>query len=410
MRTASFIARRYLIAKKSHNVINIISTISAIGIAIGTAALIIILSIYNGFDALIKDMMSNIEPDLCVSPTTGKVFDPDPETLAWIEHQPEVQDISQILEETVFISYDGRKKPALVKGVDAVYEETSTLRDHLYEGKFELHHGDIPKAAVGIGLASDLGIRTRFLSPIEIWFPSRTRRISPVNPAAALESVDVYPSSIFTINNEVDSKLMIVPIGSMRELLDYDTEISQLEIRLAADTEKGPGKERIAAFQKVLQKKLGPDFLIQNRYQQNESLYKMMRSEKAAIFIILLFIVVITLFNIFGSLSMLIIEKRKDTATLESMGARQSLIRQIFIQEGWFICLTGLVAGLIIGIGFAWSQQQFGFIKMPGNFMVDAYPVIISWTDVLLTAAGVAILGYLISLLPVLTFYRKEKK
>ena len=402
MRPEIFIARRYLIAKKSHNVINIISTISAVGIAIGTAALIIILSIYNGFDVLIKDMMSNIEPDLLLTPAQGKVFTPDTKTLALINEEPEIENVSQTLQETVFISYDGKKKPALVKGVDQVYEENSKLRNHLYEGVFSLHRGDIPQAAIGIGLASELGIRTRFLNPIEIYFPSRTRRISPANPAAALENINVFPGSIFSINNEVDSKLMIIPIEKMRELLEYDDEISSLEIRF----KEGTSQEKISDFQKKLAKQLGGKYIIKDRFQQNETLYKMMRYEKAAIFLILIFIVIITLFNIFSSLSMLLIEKKDDIKTLSSLGARESMIKRIFVLEGWFISLSGMVVGLVAGLGFSWAQQTFGFIKMPGNFMIEAYPVIVSWTDIILTAGGVAILGYLISLLPVRQFYK----
>ncbi len=406
MRPEVFIARRYLVAKKSHQVINIISTISAIGIAIGTAALIIILSVYNGFDSLIKDMMGTIEPDLCITPAEGKVFVPDEDTFGWIEDAPDVETVCDILEEQVFISYDGKQRTATARGVDRTYEETSTLRNHLYEGKFELRFGDIPKASVGLGLASELGIRPHFRTPIEIWFPSRTRRVSMSNPAAALESINVWPSSLFTINNEVDSKLLILPIGKMRELLDYDKEVSALEIRFVPGTTPA----QISAFQKALTRKIGETYLVKDRFQQNESLYKMMRYEKGAIFLILFFVVLITLFNIFGSLSMLLIEKREDMKTLESFGARNKTVRGIFILEGWFICLFGMAAGLIVGTGFAWAQQTFGFIGMPGNFLIDAYPVIISWTDVLLTAVGVSVSGLVISILPVMSFHRRQTR
>mgnify|MGYP003291530594 CR=1 FL=1 len=405
MRLAPFIAKRYLFAKKSHNVINIISAISAIGMAIGTAALIIILSVYNGFDSLVRSMMSSVEPDLMITPSSGKVFVPEGEVYDWIYDQPTVKNMCGVLQEQVFISYDGQQGIAKAKGVDSIYEEETPLRDHMYDGEFSLHRGDIPLASVGTGLAHNMGINPRFLSPIEIYFPSRTRRISMTNPLSSIEAIKVWPSSIFSISNDIDAELMILPISQMRELLEYDDEVSAVEIRL---TEEADGEE-LKRLQKEIGERLGPDFKVKDRFQQNESLYKMMKYEKAAIFMILIFVIIIIAFNIFGSLSMLIIEKRGDIETLRSLGAQDSLIRRIFVLEGWMISLTGLAAGLVLGTGFALLQQQFGFIKMPGHFIVQAYPVILSWTDIILTIVGVATIGYLIALLPVASFYRKER-
>ena len=396
MRLAPFIAGRYLFAKKSHNVINIISAISAIGMAIGTAALIIILSVYNGFDSLIKSMMSNVEPDLLITPATGKVFIPDDEAFDWIYDQPSVKNMCCVLEEDVFISYDGKQGLAKAKGVDWIYEEESPLKDHIRDGEFRLHRGDIPMASIGASLAYEMGINPRFLSPVEIYFPSRTRRISIANPMSSIEFIKVWPSSTFSINTEVDQELMILPIEKMRELLEYDEEVSAVELRLM----EGTDRKELKRLQEEIGRLLGPAFKVKDRFQQNESLYKMMKYEKAAIYMILIFVIIIIAFNIFGSLSMLIIEKKSDIETLRSMGAQDSLIRRIFVLEGWMISLTGLAAGLVVGIGFALLQQHFGFIKMPGHFVVQAYPIILSLTDILLTAAGVAIVGWLIALLP----------
>ena len=400
---AFLIAKRYLFAKKSHNVINIISAISAIGMAIGTAALIIILSIYNGFDSLIRSMMSNVEPDLLITPATGKVFVPEGEVYDWIYEQESVKNMCSVLQEQVFISYDRQQGLAQVKGVDWIYEGESPIRDHLREGTFVLHRGDVPLAAVGAGLAYKMGISPRFLSPIEIYFPTRTGRISMTNPAASIMSIDVWPSCTFSVNSDVDSKLLIIPIEKMRELLDYEEEVSAIEIRV---TEGTPQKE-ISRLQKEISERLGTGFKVKNRFQQNESLYKMMKYEKAAIYMILIFIIIIIAFNIFGSLSMLIIEKKNDIQTLSSIGAPESLIKRIFVLEGWMISLVGLLFGLVVGIGFSLLQQHFGFIKMPGSFIVQAYPVIVSIWDILLTVAGVALIGYLIALLPVM-IYRKR--
>ena len=395
MRLAPFIAKRYLFAKKSHNVINIISARSAIGMAIGTAALIIIMSVYNGFDSLIRSMMSNVEPDLMITPSTGMTFVPEGETFDWLYDQPAVKNISSILQEQVFISYDGKQGLAKAKGVDWIYEEESPLKEHISDGEFKLHRGDIPLASVGIGLAYEMGINPRFLSPIEIYFPSRTRRISAANPLASLESIKVWPSSTFAINSDIDSDLLILPIEKMKELLEYDDEVSAIEIRLA----EGFRKDELKKLKKELGERLGADFEVKDRFQQNASLYKMMKYEKAAIYMILIFVIIIIAFNIFGSLSMLIIEKEADIKTLRSLGAQDSLIKRIFILEGWMISLTGLAAGLLSGIGFALLQQHFGIIKMPGQFLVQAYPVILSLQDIVLTAAGVAIIGYLIAML-----------
>ena len=405
MNLAQFIAGRYLFAKKSHNVINIISAISAIGMAVGTAALIIILSVYNGFDSLIRSMMSNVEPDLLITPATGKTFVPDDSTFDWIYDQPSVKNMCCVLEEQVFISYDGKQSLARAKGVDWVYEEESPLKDHMRDGEFKLHRGDVPLAAVGAGLAYELGISPRFLSPVEIYFPTRTGRISLANPAASIESVRVYPSALFSVNNDVDAELLIVPIEKMQELLEYEDEVSAVEIRLTEDSPK----DELKRLQKEIGARLGPGFRVKDRFQQNESLYKMMKYEKAAIFMILIFVIIIIAFNIFGSLTMLIIEKKEDIRTLRSMGAPDSLIRKIFVLEGWFISLAGLAGGLVIGVGFAALQQAFGIIKMPGHFVVQAYPIILSWSDILLTAVGVAVIGYLIALLPVALHSRKSQ-
>ena len=398
-----FIAGRYLFAKKSHNVINIISAISAAGMAIGTAALIIILSVYNGFDSLVRSMLGNVEPDLLVTPAEGKVFVPGDEAYGWLYDQESVATICTVLQENVFISYDGRQGVALAKGVDSIYEEESPLRDHIHSGDFLLHRGDVPLAVVGAGLAYRMGINPRFVAPIEIWFPSRTAPVSMSNPAASLRSVHAYPSGLFSVNKDVDAELLVVPIELMRGLLEYTDEVSSVEVRMVP----GTSPRELHRIQKELSVRLGPGFTVSDRFRQNESLYKMMRYEKISIYLILLFVIIIIAFNIFGSLSMLIIEKRGDIGTFFSMGATASLVRRIFILEGWLISLSGLVCGIAAGVGFVLLQQATGLIRMPGNFIVQAYPVILSWTDVLVTAAGVALIGYVIAVLPVLTFSRK---
>ena len=392
-----FIAGRYLLAKKSHNVINIISAISAIGMAIGTAALIIILSVYNGFDELVKSTLSNVEPDILVSPAKGKVFTPDESVLRSLRDDPSIRECYLVLQENVFVDYEEHQGIAKAKGVDENYEKESPLAGHMTSGTFSLHKGDLPQVVVGAGLAYKMGMNPAFLSSAEIYFPRRDRNFSLANPAASIESVRARPSGVFTVNQQIDEELMILPLDKMRQLLGYEDEVSGIEIRLSDPSSPKELKKTIKSVRKIM----GPDFKVLDRYRQNPSLYKMMRYEKAAIYLILIFIIIIIASNIFGSLTMLIIEKKEDIETFRSLGATDSMLRKTFTLEGWLISLLGLAAGLVAGIGFALLQQRFGFIKMPGNFLVSAYPVILQWGDVLVTVAGVAIIGYLIALIPV---------
>lgn len=392
-----FIARRYLFAKKSHNVINIISAISAVGMAIGTAALIIILSIYNGFDELVKSTLSNVEPDILITPAKGKVFIPEGEAFYRIKANPMIGEYDLILQENVFVDYDGHQGIAKAKGVDSAFEAESPLAEHITNGEFSLHKGQLPQMVVGAGLAYKMGMNPAFLASAELYFPIRDRNFSLANPAASIETVRMRPSGIFSVNQQIDDDLMIVPIEEMRKLLGYEEEVSGVEIRLA----EGSTAKDIRSAIKHIQKELGPEFKVLDRFRQNPSLYKMMRYEKAAIFLILIFVIIIIALNIFGSITMLIIEKKDDIETYRSLGATDKLLRRTFTLEGWLISLLGLAAGLVVGIGFSLAQQHFGFIKMPGSFLVNAYPVILQWQDVLATIAGVALIGYIIALLPV---------
>ena len=392
-----FIARRYLFAKKSHNVINIISAISAVGMAIGTAALIIILSIYNGFDELVKSTLSNVEPDILITPAKGKVFIPEGEAFDRIKANPMIGEYDLILQENVFVDYDGHQGIAKAKGVDSAFEAESPLAEHITNGEFSLHKGQLPQMVVGAGLAYKMGMNPAFLASAELYFPIRDRNFSLANPAASIETVRMRPSGIFSVNQQIDDDLMIVPIEEMRKLLGYEEEVSGVEIRLA----EGSTAKDIRSAIKHIQKELGPGFKVLDRFRQNTSLYKMMRYEKAAIFLILIFVIIIIALNIFGSITMLIIEKKDDIETYRSLGATDKMLRHTFTLEGRLISLLGLAVGLVVGIGFSLAQQHFGFIKMPGSFLVNAYPVILQWQDVLATIAGVALIGYIIALLPV---------
>ena len=399
-----FIAGRYLFARKSHNVINIISAISVIGMAVGTAALIIFLSVYNGFDGIIRKSLSDLDPDYLITPAKGKTFVPAGEAFDWAYDSPYVLTMSSVLQENVFVSYDGRQGVAKAKGVDSVYEEESGVRNYVRQGEFRLHNGSLPMVAVGSGFAYKMGISPNFLAPLEIWFPDRESSISLTNPMASVRSVKMQPSCVFSINSDTDASLLLLPLESMRSLLNRPDDVSGVEIRLAPDCTRRQKKEVLSTLETLL----GDGFVVKDRIQQNESLYKMMKYEKASLFLILVFIIIIIGFNIFGSLSMLIIEKQEDIGTFRSMGAPDPLIRRFFVLEGWMISLLGLAIGLVLGIGLTLIQQKFGVIPMPGNYLVSSYPVQLQWSDVLITSLSVAVIGYLIALIPVSTAFPKR--
>lgn len=397
MKLPFLIAVRYLFAKKSHNVINLISGISAAGMAVGTAALIIIISVYNGFDLIVRQSLGTVEPDVKIAPAAGKVFSPVGEAFDWAYEQESVLNMSSVLEENVYLSYDSHSTVARAKGVDAVYEEESPIAEHLVEGKFSLWRGSVPQAVVGAGLAYKLDISPRFRTGLEMYYPARDRNFSMANPATSLESIKVFPSGVFSVNAEIDNTMLFIPLEKMRELLGYDgDEVSAVEIRFVPGT---PEKER-RRIMKGLSERLGTGFTVMDRYMQNEGLYKMIRYEKASIYLILMFIIIIIAFNIFSSLRMLIIEKEEDIRTLRCLGAGEGMTRSIFVLEGWMISLLGMAAGVVSGIVLCLLQQQFGIIKMPGGFMTSAYPVVMRFSDILLTALGVAGIGYVIALAP----------
>ena len=399
-----FIAGRYLFARKSHNVINIISAISVIGMAVGTAALIIFLSVYNGFDGIIRKSLSDLDPDYLITPAKGKTFVPAGEAFDWAYGSPYVLTMSSVLQENVFVSYDGRQGVAKAKGVDSVFEEESGVRNYVRQGEFRLHNGSLPMVAVGSGFAYKMGISPNFLAPLEIWFPDRESSISLTNPMSSVRSVKAQPSCVFSINSDTDASLLLLPLESMRGLLNRPDEVSGVEIRLAPDCTRRQKKEVLSTLETLL----GEGFVVKDRIQQNESLYKMMKYEKASLFLILVFIIIIIGFNIFGSLSMLIIEKQEDIGTFRSMGAPDPLIRRFFVLEGWMISLLGLAIGLVLGIALTLIQQKFGVIPMPGNYLVSSYPVQLQWSDVLITSLSVAVIGYLIALIPVSTAFPKR--
>lgn len=397
-----FIAKRYLLAKKSSNVINIISLISAIGIGIGCMALIIILSVYNGFDHFIRSRYESFQPDFIVTPRSGKVLQAETEAFSLVRNLPQVQAACPVIEENVAVQYNDNHAIATIKGIDSTFAASGKLTPFLTEGEFIRYKGEIPHAVIGKKLAQDLQLRVRFLSPLDIYFPDRKKEVSLINPASGLRSERLYPGGILSLDTELDKNYIFVPIETASRLIGYrNGEATSVEIYLKTDGSGTLPDERTALqAEKEIRRLLGENYTVKNRYMQNEVLYKMMRSEKFAVYLILFFIILIISVNVFGSLSLLMLEKQNDLETYKSMGAPRQLLKKIFIYQGWLISLSGAIAGIVLGLVLSGIQQKFGIISIPGNYLVSAYPVMIQWEDALITFAGVAFIGYLIARIP----------
>ncbi len=397
-----YIAKRYLLGKKSQNAINIISGISVLGITTGTMALVIVLSVFNGFDSVVKSLYNTFDPDIQISARAGKTFSPDPATTKAIRSLPGVSAISEVMEENVLLLYDDRQHIATIKGVDEAFKDVSGLDSMIVDGEMKLKDQNRPYVVVGRGVAYSLGIRLSFIDPLFIYTIDRTARINMAQPEESIRRDFIYPSGIFEIEQDFDSRYIICPIDFVRELLLYKDEVTYLEVKLDPLYPEEEVLEEILTL-------MGKDFHVKNREQQNEMFYRVMRSEKWAIFLILTFILIIASFNVIGSLSMLIIDKKKDILTLRNMGAGNRLIKQIFLMEGWLISVLGSISGLFLGTAISWIQQRFGVIKLTGSgsFIIDAYPVRIEALDICLIWVTVLLIGLIASRYPVRQISKK---
>ena len=397
-----YIAKRYLLGKKSQNAINIISGISVLGITTGTMALVIVLSVFNGFDSVVKSLYNTFDPDIQISAKEGKTFTPDPATTQAIRSLPGVSALSEVMEENVLLLYNDRQHIATVKGVDEAFMDVSGLDSMIVDGEMKLKDQNRPYVVVGRGVAYSLGIRLSFIDPLFIYTIDRTARINMSQPEESIRRDFIYPSGIFEIEQDFDSRYIICPIDFVRELLLYKDEVTFLEVKLDPLYPEEEVLEEILSL-------MGEDFHVKNREQQNAMFYRVMRAEKWAIFLILTFILIIASFNIVGSLSMLIIDKKKDILTLRNMGAGNRLIKQIFLMEGWLISILGSISGLFLGTAISWIQQRFGVIKLTGSgsFIIDAYPVRIEALDICLIWVTVLLIGLIAVRYPVRQISKK---
>jgi lipoprotein-releasing system permease protein len=396
-----YIAKRYLIAKKSHNAINIIASISLAGIAVGTMALIVVLSVFNGFDNVVTSLINSFNPDLKVVLAVGKTFAPDEAKLNRIKSIKGIAAVSDVLEDKALLRYDERQTIAIVKGVSKEYTEVSGLDSMMADGVFKLSDPDQPFAVIGQGINIFLNVMLNSPRQLGIYVPKRAGKVS-LDPERAVNRKFIYVSGVFMIEQEYDAKYIIVPLDFAQDLFDYHGRLNALEIKL----DRGSDPKKIRQDVRQI---LGDDFIVQNRYQQNEIFYKTMQMEKWAIFLILAFILIVASFNIIGTLTMLILEKRTDILTLRNLGASTTIINRIFLFEGWLVSIGGALAGLAAGLLICWVQIRFEPIKLQGSgtFIIDAYPVLVKAVDVAATGITVILVGFMAAWLPVRFVTRK---
>lgn len=393
-----YIARRYLFSKKSHNAINIISMVSVAGVVVATIALVCALSVYNGFNDLVSTLFSSFDPELKITPRSGKVFDPSTSAMQQAEALPGVASVSEVLQDNALVRYRDRQVVATIKGVDDRFGELVSIDSTLLDGRFALREDVVDYATLGVGLASALGVNAGFVSPLEIYAPKRDEKVNLSNPASSFQVEYAYTGGVFCINQQVyDESYMLVPLALARSLFRYPREVSALEIKLAEGA-------NLSAVKKEIQEILGSGFRVEDRHEQQQDSFKMMQVEKWMTFLILSFILAIALFNVVGSLSMLMIEKQEDVRTLRNMGAGDSLIRRIFLFEGWMISGFGALIGIVIGVVLCLLQQELGLIKLgqaSGAFIIDAYPVRVELTDIFTVFLTVLSIGFLAAWYPV---------
>jgi lipoprotein-releasing system permease protein len=390
-----YIAKRYLFAKKSRNAINVISSISVAGVTVGTMALIIVLSVFNGLETLVRSIFNTFDPDLKITPATGKTFIPDSSRLALLSNVNGIACYSLCIEEDALLKYGEKQYIATIKGVDDNYSQVTGIDSSMWDGDFILRSEQgRPFAIPGIGIANYLGLRVNFITPLNIYVPKRTGS-ADLNPENAFVRNYIFPSGIYQVEQEYDSKYVFVPIDFARDLLEYDSEVTSLEIKF-------DNESLASSVQKNVTGIFGKNFIVQNKYEQQEIFYKVMRSERLAIFFILTLILIIASFSIIGSLTMLIIEKERDIEILRSLGADNTLIRKIFIFEGWLISIFGAIAGIVLGFIICRIQQTYGIIRLQGDSLImHAYPVVLKVKDFIIVPVTVLLIGYWAAWYPV---------
>lgn len=401
-----YIAKRYLISKKSHNLINVISGISIAGITIGTLALIVVLSVFNGFESLITSLYGSFYSDLLIESAEGKTINLDEFPIDDLKDLEGIIRYTEVIEENVLLRQGDKQHIAYIKGVSESFLSKENIDSTLLEGTFILEKNGINFAVLGVGVAYYLDVRISDFSQAISIFAARKSSGYSLNMASDFNQMQLLPSGVFSVQQEVDSKYIIVSLDFAKELLDYTNEITAVEIGISENVEVEDIQEKVKAI-------LGNKYTVQNRFQQQALLYKIMKSEKLAIFLILTFILIIATFNIIGSLSMLILDKKKDIGVLQSMGASSQVIKQIFLIEGSMISVIGAISGLVFGSIICLLQQEFELIKLgngDGSFVIDFYPVQMQTSDIVLIFFTVSIIGIIAAWIPVRQISHKYLK
>ena len=389
MNIALYIAKRYLFSKKRHNAINIVSLISMCGVVVGSIALVCVLSVFNGFQSVIEDLFSNFDPQIKIVATSGKVFQPD--SIAHALNHEDIEHTCYVIEDNALLKFGEKQLPVTIKGVPEDYTKVTGIDSILVEGEFSTKEGSFNMAVGGVVLANTLGSGLRFVQPIWLYAPKRVGNINPMMVDKAFNREHAFLTGIYMVQQEkYDNNFLIVPLELTRKLYDYTSEVTAVELKLTPDTDE-------KAVKSYISKALGSNYKVLDRYQQQEEFFNMLQIEKWVTYLILSFILLIAIFNIVGSLSMLIIEKKEDVKILSGLGAEESLIKNIFLFEGWLISVIGAFVGIIIGVALCYIQMEFGIIKLAstaGTYLVDAYPVSLVFSDVALIFLTVISMGF----------------
>lgn len=401
-----FVARRYLFSKKSTHAINIISAISVVGVAVATMALVVTLSVFNGFHDLVASFFTTFDPQLKIVPVKGKTVAADDPLLAKVKVLPEVEVSMESVEDQALAVYQGRQAMVNIKGVESNFEQLTHIDEILLgDGRFELRAADMFYGIPGVRLAEQLGMGYTYEDPIKIYAPRREGQLNMANPLDGLVEDELYsPGVLFNVKqSRYDKSYILTDIAFARRVFEQQGMISALELRL----KPGSNFDRVKDEMQTI---AGQKFQVLDRYDQQDDTFRIMKVEKLIAYIFLTFILMITCFNIIGSLSMLIIDKRNDVQTLRNLGANDSQICRIFLFEGRMISFFGAVIGILIGLLLCWLQQQFGIVRLgssEGNFVVDAYPVSVHPWDIVLIFVTVIVVGFLSVWYPVRYFARR---
>ena len=403
-----YIARRYLFSKKSHNAINVISGISVCGVALATLALICTLSVFNGFQELVSNLFTAFDPELKVTTVSGKVFDAQDERIQALKDLPAIEVFSETLEDNAMVQYKGKQAMVVLKGVEDNFHRLTPIDSILYgRGERVLHDEVVDYAIPGVELVSVLGTGIRFLDPLEVYVPKRGVQVNVANPSSSFNSSYLHSSGlIFAVNQQkYDASYILTSLSFARKLFQYDTEVSSIDLKLREGSDVNKVKKEITG-------RLGDEYRVQNRYEQQADTFRIMEIEKLISYFFLTFILLIACFNVIGSLSMLIIEKREDVITLRNLGADDHTISRIFLFEGCLISMLGSLVGIVLGLLLCFAQQEFGWISLGGDssagaFVIDAYPVNVHWEDVVLVLFTVLVIGTLSVWYPVRYFSRR---